>query len=1109
MSKIGDLFNSIIEKVLGSNQEVLRGESQDSSKTIPDKLTAYYSDPKHYNSHCQKFFSDTKNFDMQYDYLGLLSYMRKKGIMNRVERDLDDIDNNYKLYFSSAVHGISHTKRVTFFAEALCSLDKIPEHYRNLIIKAAKLHDIGRKSDFRDPDHGLAGKIKIENLDLLYGYSIKDQEIIKFAVECHSLSKEEVMQRLENLPKKDRKDFELVLNYLKDADKLDRVRIRDSGSALNPERLTTKTAKRLIKVAHINYFHFEDEVINKIIQEKENRVVRTLNLAKKQGINIDIVFLNEILNSYRPETLTELINQQKLEEVFSYRTFIRYRNNSKFNFKRYHDDLFKQISRFKQIDMQDFDENFMLYYNLERNHNEAYNMYIRESGQIPDKKIICLSAYIKLEDLENFNKRGYHFRISDLYNLASNLTPEEYKEIIRTGNLQDIFSSKYEKSVSKYKHLLDKLDNLGLSYDGGFVNENYRLIEEILKIYPPIFKNPNIQKYPLHEIYSIMTKISDSAKKFDRKEPIYYTDQDIFDLIDFCKTNPLMYESNEREQLDIIKDFANHRETINNPKYIEYRQKKNKPYYTTNIENILNYNKYCVDRILSEPDISLEEAKAKLINGLFSFAANTSKKRKEFEREIIEELYFHKKYLPDSELYKHSNKPLDIISKTLNAKNLIEFRKLLEENAELISNTNFQELADKLKEELLAVSKEDIISNLQNMGNKILSMDTTIVQSTSGESVPVKILSGDEFYLAVSTIMPFCCSRARNVLDKKSMRDSEDEIYKLMLKRTYHPDEKCTTIISDKMIAHAKSSLPNQELLYGFIPDKKESISLLAMHDLSSVRDTNNNRIRKTSRVTTPRKIKDFISGTREEHNEAIITSGYPDFIICFDKISDIAIRKREQMQSFYDSAGINKKIEIVLIEGEKTYLPRIKNDIIREHELIKEYLRTGSFTENRFKLMFENPESNFTLRTLQAIHSTMYRDDLWDSKFNAKMINSLVEIYESLSLIIPNNKASILLDQVNMLLERKQTGFFYDNTYQKNIDTRALTQIKDLLEEKIKEYEKESAQNGIDFQANQETTKAEEAKDKTIKIEQSEEESEKTKQTKNETTSERIVDDE
>ena len=1100
MSKIGDLFNSIMERVLGPSQAVLQGKSQDSNVAIPDNLTAFYSNPENYNSYCQSFFSDRKNFDMQYDYLGLLSYMKKSGAMDRVERDLDEIDSNSKLYFSSPVHGISHTKRVTFLAEALCSLDRVPEEYRRLIIKAAELHDIGRKSDLIDSDHGLAGKLKIEKYNLLSKYSKRSQEIIKFAVECHSLSKKEVNQRLEKLPKKDRKDFELVLNYLKDADKLDRARIKDSGSVLDPMRLTTRTAKRLVKVTHINCFQFEDKVIKQIMQKKED-------LAKKQGINIDREFLNEILNSYRTETLAELIDEEKLEDVFSYRTFIRYGNNPKIHCKKYHDDLFKQISRYKHIDMEDFDKNFMLYYNLEKNHNEAFNLYLKSSEGIPDKKIVALSAYIKLEDLEKFNEKGYHFRISDLYNLASNLTPEEYKKIIKSGNFQEIFSSKYEKSGNRFNSVLDQLDALGLNYSDEFIDENYRLIEEILKICPQILKSKNIQKYPFHEVYSTIVRINDSIAKFEKKEHLSFTEQDIVDLIDFCKTNPLMYEYSETEQLDIIKDFVKNREKIKDPKYIEYRQKRNKPYYTTDVEDILNYNKYCIDRILSESDISLEDAKSKLINGLFNFSANTPKKKKEFEREIIDELYFHKKYLPDSELYKLPENPIDIISKILNAKNLAEFEELLRENSELISNTSFQELADRLKEELTTVSKEDIISNLQSTGNKIRSMNTTVVQSLAGEPVPVKVLSGDEFYLAVSTIMPFCCSRAGNILEKKSAKEAENEIYQLMLKRIYQPDEKCTTIISDKMIARAKSSLENQELLYGFIPESKENVSLLAVHDLSSVRDANNNRIRKTSRVTTPRKIQDFVNGTREEHNEAVITSGYPDFIVCFDKVSDIAIRKREQMQRFYDSAGINKKIEIVLVEGEKTYLPRIKNEIIREHELIKEYLKTGRLTGNRFKLMFENPESNFTLRTLQAIHSTMYRDDLWDPKFNVAVLNSLVEIFDSLAVSIPNSKAGVLLEQVNMLLERKQTGFYYDNIYKKSIDGKTLKQIKKLLEEKIKEYEKESAEEKSDSLTNDEVAKTEKIEDETA-VE--EEKSEKPKQTKNETTkTERIVDDE
>ena len=206
----------------------------------------FFSVPQNYNAYCQRFFSQEQNFLAQYDYVDLISQMQKNGAMEEYTSYLSYVENNESLYYPSQVHGVDHTKRVLFFAEMLSMLDNLSDHDRNLVMVAAQLHDIGRENDARAIDHGKASKYKIETYGLLRNFSEKDQEIIKFAVESHSLEPNQIELALKNIPRKDRKDFKRILDYLQDADKLDRTRIAQPDRQLDPERLSTPTAKRLV-----------------------------------------------------------------------------------------------------------------------------------------------------------------------------------------------------------------------------------------------------------------------------------------------------------------------------------------------------------------------------------------------------------------------------------------------------------------------------------------------------------------------------------------------------------------------------------------------------------------------------------------------------------------------------------------------------------------------------------------------------------------------------------------------------------------------------------------------------------------------------------------------
>lgn len=1064
MSRLGDFFNRIRSRFVPEQKLQIPAKSAVNPvlKENMDQYTLdYFANPNNYNEYCRAFFNDAENLGKQYDYLEIVSLMQANGAMADFEKYFIEVQNNPSLYYPSQVHGIDHTSRVTFFAEMLCSLDGLSDHDRDLVMKAAQLHDIGREDDKKNFDHGLASKYKIEQYGLLSQYSKKDQDVIKFAVECHSLEPDQIEEKINSLPRRDRKQYRKILDYLQDADKLDRTRIANKGWGLDPTRLATDTAKRLVRVAHINYSQFKNVIdyeVNKDRYEIDyNNRLYALNQVREKGFNISMDDLNSIIEEYEPGTFEMLLREGRVEDIFSYETLQKYGTETALEeIDSIHDEMFQEVGFNDQIEMttETFDDEFMLHYNLKYNHPDSYNLYKHADVDISSRAVAGVMAEMQISDLDKLFARGYRIRSTDLIYLAANLTPEEYRDVIDSGRVEDLFSSKYEKHAWRYDYVQKKLASHGINYSKETIDTSYRFIEKIIDVCPDVLKDPNISNYSFPEIYAAVSKIWDASTRFSNDTPFRFTEKDVIEFMDYSRKDNIIYHVSEKEQLDVTENFMQDRTAVTDPRYIQYLVKRNKPFTTKRISEILNYNEFCADKILVDPNITLDEAKARLINGLFNLDV-PPENRPQFEKELMEQLYFHKKYYPQSPLYQEGDNPTSKIAEILSATNIKDFKELLYQSKKEINFVNTHNLGDMIKSELIDISRSDITNNLQKTANEIHSMESTMVYSESGIPVQAKVLSGQGFYLATSTVMPRC-SAFSNRLKREYGDAARDKIYEQMLQRQIDPHEICTSIVSNNMIAHASSALQDQELVFGFVPESKDSVSIAGVYDLSSTKK--GGTIRRTNRPITPRSISDFVSGTTEEHNEAVMDA-YPDFIICYDKISDIAIEKQKKMQAEYDSLGIGKKIEIVLVEAEKTYLPQIKGNVLREHEAIEQKLESGTLTEQDFALMFERHESNFVLRTLQAIHSGAYRDNTWDTDFNGKVLESMTRILGKVSEIVPPEKAKAVLNQVNILLQRsdRNTDYgsrVYDHAYDREIDTISLGETKDKLLSKVRPYE-------------------------------------------------------
>lgn len=149
--------------------------------------------------------------------------------------------------YQSHIHGIQHTYRVMLIVLKLGELLDCPRE-TELAFYAAFIHDMARKNDGDDPDHGLrAAKTKIGYLDL----NKKDLREVQTAVYNHC-QKNDIM--------KEHPHWKTAM-ILKDADLLDRVRL---GTEINykkvrfAETLSLKDLSMKLQNVNMNIHVFEN-----------------------------------------------------------------------------------------------------------------------------------------------------------------------------------------------------------------------------------------------------------------------------------------------------------------------------------------------------------------------------------------------------------------------------------------------------------------------------------------------------------------------------------------------------------------------------------------------------------------------------------------------------------------------------------------------------------------------------------------------------------------------------------------------------------------------------------------------------------------------------------
>lgn len=218
--------------------------------------------------------------------------------IKEIEKIINDIDT--KQLYSSKFHGLYHSEKVTFFAYLIALKEELTELDKEILLDAAKYHDIGRQYDNEDTMHGFISTRKLQFLETkeIYQNPI-NQKLLKAIIEGHSLDdrKKRIVFDNYELEEQYYDRFNKLYNILKDADALDRMRFEKTMSCILDEKfLRIPYSKKLIGLSkHINdqyKDHIDNENKEQILKELANNEERTFY----HSIGYNIFAIPSILN---------------------------------------------------------------------------------------------------------------------------------------------------------------------------------------------------------------------------------------------------------------------------------------------------------------------------------------------------------------------------------------------------------------------------------------------------------------------------------------------------------------------------------------------------------------------------------------------------------------------------------------------------------------------------------------------------------------------------------------------------------------------------------------------------------------------------------------------
>ena len=146
--------------------------------------------------------------------------------------------------YQSHVHGLGHIERTMVHGAMCAQAEELNEADTALLMEMCSYHDTGRESDWLDNAHGYRSSLK---LAALTGRTGEELRIMMAGVEAHSIGDKYMEDVLKKHAPADMDRARRLALLLKDADGLDRVRIRD----LNPRYLRREASRRRVDFAQL------------------------------------------------------------------------------------------------------------------------------------------------------------------------------------------------------------------------------------------------------------------------------------------------------------------------------------------------------------------------------------------------------------------------------------------------------------------------------------------------------------------------------------------------------------------------------------------------------------------------------------------------------------------------------------------------------------------------------------------------------------------------------------------------------------------------------------------------------------------------------------------
>ncbi|MEE0865465.1 MAG: HD domain-containing protein [Clostridia bacterium] len=927
------------------------------------------------NNHIQKI----ENID----YEKIISLMQEKGIYDEFKKEIENFEQIDELMNNKTnLHGTNHIVRVLFNCYAIMALENIGVDDKKIIVEAVKLHDIGRIGDGEDREHGEKGAIKAKQIMERKGFSQDEIDKICFIIKEHCLSKKQNEKDIENLPQEKQKEYSFLLNVLKDADKLDRVRLGD----LDPKRLSLENSKRLVEVAkdifYNNKYYYKKKL--KVYPFNEQEAIKMLERIKNtvSDTNID---MEEIKNNF--STYKSIVEQGKID-------WLKIKSDIPFNnFLEIIDNVSKEEMEYLQMN------------NLAGRKcivNAIYDMRLNKFMQLKsDKKLDCFM------DIHNY-KRLIESMTDEEKNLIIEFTNNDlYKEVIPSFYIYYYLIKNFTKEeidivLQACKDQLDYYNDRTSDNDSG-----YKWSKQLFVV-------------PIQYKIALVKKIgSEKLKELKEKTnvPLNIIMASIWDLNLFLDEKETKGEDIEK----IIKNYNKYKLDVLTEKDADGRQKMISmllslpddigPEYEeiikecligrfsklniNSFEKMKNYQKICDEKILQEFEENdniqeiknlIFQTKIKDLNGL--------------KRDI----YFYGKYNPEDARQNEVYNYFMSIFKCENKEELLDSYMKIDN---LSQEFYFDELLNELKDSLSSTSKKDIVSKMGEMQEK--------VKHTEGKTIEGKKvidLTGTKFNLLISVIgsegSAYLLEYYNKIIDssynnRKKKKKIKNGIKKRVRKR-YKIDplknkQRCVSSIDEDFLGHVQSTknMENKrqtenKLILAYFPKNTTDIYWMGNYDLMTIYDKERND---PTRKRIPHKdnlnnicnlkLEDLNAITVGDDNEIVIDS-YPGAVMCFDHISDVSYKtsKRYNIPILY----IDSKEQFRIMKQRLyKYYDEVQQNILENTEI-------GEDVFNKAFHLFEQ-NNNIIHRAFKMANSFTYLDDDEYPK------EELIEIFDRMKLLV------------------------------------------------------------------------------------------------------------